>query len=325
MKAAFAAALGILALLILATAGTGAPIRSYYVLDVTIIEGESPAYAIRFDLDSPFNANQTETMARTLDINVTLGPELTPQAIEYGTCTSGACTASQPNSTGDRWFNMSLRISDDAARQIQDNPGVPFFAELNVVVVYTDLEGARPRTIQRTVSMQLNYDPPARADVLPVALAGLGGAGVIGLGLYVGGRARLDELYLMHDSGMLIRHWSRKDGSLHDTDIMSGMFIVLQEFVRDSFADRQNALEQLRFGKQQVVMVRGSHTWLAGVVRGRYLNGLPKRLHAAILDFEFHYAETLKDWNGNVDSFPGVDVVAWRFMKGRATVAGAAS
>jgi hypothetical protein len=315
MQAAFGIGLGVLVLLLVGVA-SAAPIRSYYTLDVTITAAP-PLYGIGLHLDSPFWANQTAATAKTLDVNVTFGPELTAETIEYGACGANVCTASQPNSTGDRWFNLTVRVSESM--------GAPTFTEFTIVVVYTDMDGGRPRTIQRLVSMQLNYVAPAPPDALPVALAGLGGAGIIALGLYVGGRARLDELYLMHDSGMLIRHWSRRNGSLHDTDIMSGMFIVLQEFVRDSFADRQNALEQLRFGKQQVVMVRAAHTWLAAVVRGRYLTGLPKRLHAAIIDFESHYAATLGNWNGNLDAFPGVDVVAWRFMKSAATVAGTAS
>src|SRR5439155_825420 len=84
------------------------------------------------------------------------------------------------------------------------------------------------------------YRQPAAAPFNPfaAAAAGLGAAGMLGLGVYVTRRARLEELYLMHDSGMLIRHWSRTEGMVHDSDIMSGMFIVLQEFVRDSFDDR---------------------------------------------------------------------------------------
>lgn len=324
MAGVFASVLAALALLLIASAATAAPIRSYYQLQV-VIQDESPTYRIQFFLDSPFDANLTAAMARTLNITVTTEPELVPESIEYGSCTGNVCTASQPNSTGDRWFNLTVKIALETQNEMRANPGLSYFGELGVVVVYTDLDDARPRTIQRTVSIQLDYVPPPGADPLPAALAGLGGAGLIGLALYARGRARLDELYLMHDSGMLIRHWSRKDGNLHDTDIMSGMFIVLQEFVRDSFADRQNTLEQLRFGKQQVVMVRGSHTWLAAVIRGRYLNGLPRRLHDAITDFEWHYGEILKNWNGNVDLFPSVDVVAWRFMKGNATGAGTAS
>src|SRR5256886_3992585 len=56
--------------------------------------------------------------------------------------------------------------------------------------------------------------------------------------VYATRRARLEELYLMHDSGMLIRHWSRTQGMVHDRDIMCCMPIVLQEHVRDTFHER---------------------------------------------------------------------------------------
>lgn len=221
------------------------------------------------------------------------------------------------NVQGNASYDVTARTTDDVLRNMSANPGVPVFTSVDVTVVYTDDVGARPRTIQRSVTFQLNYRAPATLDALGATLTGLGGAGVIGLSLYVGRRARLEELYLLHHSGMLIRRWTRKEGAVRDTDIMSGMFIVLQEFVRDSFNDRQNNLERLRFGPKQVAMARGAHTVLAAVVRGRYLSGLPRNLRDAVADFEGQYADVLKDWDGNADRFPGVDIVAWRFMKSR--------
>ena len=186
---------------------------------------------------------------------------------------------------------------------------------MEVEVVYTDDEGARPRTIRRSLTFPLNYRPPA-VELLPATALGLGAAGAIGLGLYVRRRVRIEELYLMHDSGMLIRHWTRADGAPHDSDIMSGMFIVLREFVKDSFREPHGNLEQLRFGKRQVVMARGQTIILSAVVRGQHLNGLPRRLQAAVADFEGSHAAALANWNGNVDVFPGVDGLRRKFLGG---------
>ncbi len=149
------------------------------------------------------------------------------------------------------------------------------------------------------------------------AAAGFGAAGAIGLGVYVTRRARLEELYLMHDSGMLIRHWSRTQGMVHDSDIMSGMLIVLQEFVRDSFDDRGGTLEQLRFGQRQVLMLRGQHTVLAAVIVGRHLNSLPRKLQIAVWEFERSHADILAKWDGNVALLPQADLIAARFIRPR--------
>jgi hypothetical protein len=120
---------------------------------------------------------------------------------------------------------------------------------------------------------------------------------------------------------MLIRHWSRTNGTAHDSDIMSGMLIVLQEFVRDTWKSHQNEdalLEQLRFGDQRVILARGAYAVLAAVVEGRYLNGLPRKLQRTVQEFERSNADRLADWNGNVDVFPSVDLIAEQFLHGRA-------
>jgi hypothetical protein len=121
----------------------------------------------------------------------------------------------------------------------------------------------------------------------------------------------------MHDSGMLIRHWSRTEGMVHDSDIMSGMLIVLQEFVRDSFDDREGSLDQLRFGHYQVLTVRGHHTVLAAVIQGRYLNHLPGKLQLAVWEFENSHADVLAKWDGNVARLPQADMIAERFIRSK--------
>jgi len=303
--------LGLLFLGLAVPHARAAPLRSYYELTIIINDQASPDVAFHLLLASPFPPGNNATEAETIDIDVRVGPEL----LLPGSARNVSTTLR--NVQGNASYNVTARITDDVLRNMSANPAVPVFTSVDVTVVYTNDVGARPRTIQRSVTVQLNYRAPATLDALGATLTGLGGAGVIGLSFYVGRRARLEDLYLLHDSGMLIRRWTRKEGAVRDTDIMSGMFIVLQEFVRDSFNDRQNNLERLRFGPKQVAMARGAHTVLAAVVRGRYLSGLPRKLRDAVADFEGHYADVLKDWDGNADRFPGVDIVAWRFMKSR--------
>ena len=104
---------------------------------------------------------------------------------------------------------------------------------------------------------------------------------------------------------------------VHDSDIMSGMLIVLQEFVRDSFDDRGGTLEQLRFGQRQVLMLRGQHTVLAAVIVGRYLNNLPRKLQIAVWEFERSHSDILATWDGNVGLLPQADLIAARFIRPR--------
>ncbi len=281
--------------------------RSYYQLAVIINDSRAPTVAFTFWLDSPFT-NTTDnitTTAKTIDITVNFGPELALDG-EAG----ATYTRHMDNVLGDAYFFVNTTNARPGASSV--------FTTVNVSVVYTDMDGARPRTIFRSLTFALYYvAPPTSVNLMAAAAAGLGSAGALGLGLYVIRRARLEELYLMHDSGMLIRHWSRSDGMVHDSDIMSGMFIVLQEFVRDSFDDRQGSLEQLRFGQRQVLMVRGQHTVLAAVIQGRYLNALPTKLQRAVFEFERNHADILARWDGNVALLPYADAIADRFIRPR--------
>lgn len=305
-----------LALGLLRSATAGQP-RSNYALTVLLNDSQSPTIDLTLQLD-PLSGNGTYAFwARYMTANVSLGPQLawTPDG-EPG----GYESSTQQNVSARAYFNLTVYIAPDVRANMTEDPGNPVFATFTAVVIYSDNLGYNNRTILRTVSFAVNYNPPPPPPLVSLATAGalgVGGASAIGIGVYVVRRARLDELYLMHDSGMLIRHWSRSNGVAHDSDIMSGMLIVLQEFVRDtwkSYQDEDAPLDQLRFGGQRVILARGEHSVLAAVVEGRYLNGLPKKLQRTVQEFERSNAERLVDWNGNVDVFPAVDRIADRFL-----------
>ncbi len=297
----------------------GSQPRSDYALTVLLNDSRSPTIDLTLQLDPLTGNGSYAYWAEFMTANVTLGPEL---AWSSDADPGGYRAQTQTNVSGRAYFNFTAYIASDVRANMTSGSETPVFASFTAVVTYTDNLGANPRTIVRTVSFALNYSPPPPPpliSLLPAGLLGVGGAGTIGVGVYLVRRARLDELYLMHDSGMLIRHWSRSNGVAHDSDIMSGMLIVLQEFVRDTWKSHQDEdapLEQLRFGGQRVILARGEHTVLAAIVEGRYLNGLPKKLQGTVQDFERSNAERLADWNGNVDVFPAVDQIAERFLRG---------
>ncbi len=305
------AGLVLFAFLTLAGSANAALPRSFYYLGVIVVDREEPRVDFVFWLDSPYSSTDNQTMAKTIDVTANFGPELMCQDASPGSCQDSWKYAGHlDDAKGDQWFNVTTRMDSTSTD--------PVFTTVSVHVVYTDADGAQARTIDRTLTFALKYvAPPPSVNVAAAAAAGLGGAGVFGIGLYAARRARLEELYLMHDSGMLIRHWSRKQGIVHDSDIMSGMLIILQEFVRDSFDDRRGTLEQLRFGQRQVIMVPGKHTVLAAVIEGRYVNGLPRKLQLAVWDFERSHSDTLAQWDGNVALLPRADAIADRFIRPR--------
>src|SRR5205809_155721 len=219
-------ALLLLAFTLAASLASAVPRRSYYQLAVILNDSHAPDVDFTFWLDSPYAndpVNNSDVMAATIGITAVFGPELA-----YQQQASGTYREVVHNQIGDWSFYANTTETSQTAN--------PVFTTVAITVTYTDNFDQNPRTIYRSLTFALKYvAPPPPVNTVWAAAAGLGAAGVLGLGVYVTRRARLEELYLMHDSGMLIRHWSRTQGMVHDSDIMSGMLIVLQEFVRDSF------------------------------------------------------------------------------------------
>ncbi len=291
--------------------------RSNYALNVLVNNLTSGEVDIVLQLQQIAGDSSYEYWARYITANVTLGSQL---AWSEDTSPGGYVTMEQSNVSGTTYFNETAYVASAMRQNITSNPGATYFASFTVIVSYSDNLGFNNRTIVRALSFPLNYVPPPAPPLVTLSTAaaiGVGGASVVGAVLYVRRRARLVELYLMHDSGMLIRHWSRDESNPHDSDIMSGMLTVLQEFVRDTWKSHQDEdapLEQLRFGSERVLLARGTHTVLAAVIKGRYVNGLPARLSNAVVEFERTNADRLADWNGNVDVFPRVDLIARQFL-----------
>jgi uncharacterized repeat protein (TIGR01451 family) len=179
---------------------------------------------------------------------------------------------------------------------------------VTVFVGYKAPGGSTP--YQASANQQTSIAP--RGGVPIVAWVGALAGGVLLLLGYAwkvhAETVKIDQLFLLHDSGMLIRHYSNGRGLQKDSDIMSGMLIILQEFVRDSFKDPRSSLEEVRFGDQRVLMARGRHSIMAAIVSGKRLNGLPARLQRAVAGFEETHMDALSRWNGNLETLDSADV-----------------
>lgn len=183
-----------------------------------------------------------------------------------------------------------------------------------VALTYTDALGDRPQTTEATAewvvastgSEEVSF--PVWLGLLVVPLAILGAAGAV----RHAGSPKIDDLLYLHSSGMLIRHYSSLRGPHRDGDILSGMFVVLQEFVRDSLNPREGVLEEVRYGNHRLLLVRGERSILAAIVRGQRLNGLPHRMRQTLGGLEAAYGPVLARWDGRLDRFDGCDAILRR-------------
>jgi uncharacterized repeat protein (TIGR01451 family) len=189
------------------------------------------------------------------------------------------------------------------------------------VVNYVEIEYA---TVSQTVTkaywheMGLQFASPTAPLSPAVALVPILGIVAVAGGLVASRprrRPQIEQVFLMHNSGMLIHHWAANTSPSRDIDILSGMFVILKEFVRDSFREKVGGLTELQFGDSRVFLAEGRHAILAAVVSGKHVNGLPGRIAATVEEFETAYASVLNGWTGQLDLVPDARAYVDRLVR----------
>lgn len=115
----------------------------------------------------------------------------------------------------------------------------------------------------------------------------------------------IDEVFLMYNDGRLIKHFTRRLKPDMDEDILSSMLVAVQDFVKDSFRDHEGALDEMNFGRFQVLLGRGEHIILATIVLGEDSEHLKAQVTRCVNDIEEKYAEALEGWDGDMQSLKG--------------------
>ncbi len=125
----------------------------------------------------------------------------------------------------------------------------------------------------------------------------------------------IDEVFLMHRSGILIQHLSRGPGLRKDDDLVASMFVAIQEFVRDSF-DTKATLDELSFGGRKTAVLRGEHVVLAALISKGSPRYLFPQMKAVERDLEEAHGANLKDWDGRVSRLDQARPILEVFLRG---------
>jgi OOP family OmpA-OmpF porin len=112
---------------------------------------------------------------------------------------------------------------------------------------------------------------------------------------------RVEQVFLIHrDTGLLLCHRSAKGVAARDADMVSGMLTAIGDFVRDSFASAEGKqLEIVQVGDLRVWARHGTHSILAGVVRGVAPPQLGNTLERALAEIERDNTDALAAYNGD--------------------------
>jgi len=148
------------------------------------------------------------------------------------------------------------------------------------------------------------------------------------LGVYVErkGIYNVEDLFLITRSGLLIEHAGIKmnyeRGEEKDQDILAGMFVAVQEFIRDSFGGEEGEdLKRLDYGDKKVLIHRGNFVILAAFLTGPVIKPYDRKMKTFVVGIEERFADELENWTGSVDAFPDIKTWMEDLLEGKFTLA----
>lgn len=127
------------------------------------------------------------------------------------------------------------------------------------------------------------------------------------LGFVFGTPSHISELFIMHKSGVLIRHYSDSLRTDVDRDVLGGMLVAVQGFVKQTLATKAGSLDQMRYGEYTIFFIRGTNVIAAAVAKDADSETVQYLVMDALQDFEERHGVTLAAWNGDTSAFPGLD------------------
>jgi len=123
-------------------------------------------------------------------------------------------------------------------------------------------------------------------------------------------RYQVEQLFLIHrESGLLIEHVSCSEEIGRDQDAVSAMLTAIESFVRESFADENDAddrLDRVTVGDRIVYLEHGPHAIVASVVRGVATPAYREKLKQINEEVHAAYSRQLRYFSGREGDIDGL-------------------
>jgi hypothetical protein len=150
--------------------------------------------------------------------------------------------------------------------------------------------------------------------VIALAAAATGG---FGIALYRRKKPFvIRDMMLIHNDGFLISRYASPHLGEIDEDVLSGMLTAVLNFVEDSMSSSQDQLKTFGFKEYQVLVSRGSKTFVAIVYAGDAPSDIDKPLNEFIAKIEKVYKKKIAAWTGDIETdFAGASVLLESFVK----------
>ncbi|MBM4249126.1 MAG: hypothetical protein FJ149_06770 [Euryarchaeota archaeon] len=110
----------------------------------------------------------------------------------------------------------------------------------------------------------------------------------------------VEYIFLIHRDGRLVFQFAGGRMRALSTPVVSGMLLVVQDFIRDAFKTEGGALRRLEHGDLTVLIEEGRFTYLAVVVSGHESpEELRPVMKQVVRETEEEFADALRVWDGS--------------------------
>jgi len=186
--------------------------------------------------------------------------------------------------------------------------------ELGVAATYQAADGGVVRVETKPSSFSLLPLPsgprvwPLQVGMVLAVLAFVGRSLFLPQGPIGSARTRApgaEEVFLLHRSGILLKHFSSDPTRGIDSDILGGMLAAVRMFVEDSMHPSAGPLQEIRFRGGSIVFVTGKNAAVAALnARGNHTL-FTHRARGILRDFERRNGDALTNFDGVAGAWTG--------------------
>src|SRR6266540_2937102 len=108
----------------------------------------------------------------------------------------------------------------------------------------------------------------------------------------------IEEVFLIGQNGLLIKHMSRSLMSDKDRDVVGSMISAITSFVREAFSERDGEVHEVTLGDHRFVMCNDSGLVAAVLVKAGQTEDIVHRLRHLLAVLQDRYGARLMHWSG---------------------------
>jgi hypothetical protein len=130
-------------------------------------------------------------------------------------------------------------------------------------------------------------------------------------------RYKVAELFLITKSGMLIEHKGITKDDDKDKDIVASMFVAVQSFIKDAFAEEDSEfLKRMDYGDKTVLIIMGEYILLTAFIKGQESKRFLNDMEEFIKHLEERFEGAIEMWDGNYENLPRIGDLLEAFFNG---------